>query len=109
MLKANLLLLIVMKRMIGSIMRRRQFWKAFPFCTRSDLILSCDAEPVAAAIAYGLGRPQDDAETILVVDVGGGTTDISVLESFEGIIEVCFLHPLNPGRDWILSRLRSLL
>jgi len=45
-------------------------------------------EPVAAAIAYGLGRPQDDAETILVVDVGGGTTDISVLESFEGIIEV---------------------
>lgn len=40
------------------------------------------AEPVAAAIAYGLGKPQD-ADTILVVDLGGGTLDISILESFE--------------------------
>ena len=39
-------------------------------------------EPVAAAIAYGLGRPQD-ADTILVVDLGGGTLDVSILESFE--------------------------
>jgi molecular chaperone DnaK (HSP70) len=39
-------------------------------------------EPVAAAIAYGLGRPQD-ADTILVVDLGGGTLDVSILDSFE--------------------------
>lgn len=37
---------------------------------------------MAAAIAYGLGRPQE-ADTILVVDLGGGTLDISILESFE--------------------------
>ena len=43
---------------------------------------ACGTEPVAAAIAYGLGRPQD-ADTILVVDLGGGTLDISILESFE--------------------------
>ena len=44
-------------------------------------------EPVAAAIAYGLNKPEE-AETILVVDLGGGTLDLSILESFEGIIEV---------------------
>lgn len=45
------------------------------------------AEPIAAALSYGLGRP-DDQETILVLDLGGGTYDVSILESFEGMLEV---------------------
>ena len=45
------------------------------------------AEPVAAAMAYGLGK-KDDADTILVIDLGGGTYDVSLLEGFEGILEV---------------------
>jgi molecular chaperone DnaK (HSP70) len=44
-------------------------------------------EPVAAAMAYGFGKPTD-AETLLVFDLGGGTYDVSVVESFEGIMEV---------------------
>ena len=45
------------------------------------------AEPVAAAMAYGLGK-KEDADTILVMDLGGGTYDVSLLEGFEGILEV---------------------
>ena len=44
-------------------------------------------EPTAAAIAYGL----DDAEeekTFVVVDLGGGTFDVSVVEKYEGTLEV---------------------
>lgn len=44
-------------------------------------------EPTAAALAYGLH--QRDAETrFLVFDLGGGTFDVSVLELFEGVMEV---------------------
>lgn len=43
-------------------------------------------EPTAAALAYGL---QEQGESrILVVDLGGGTFDVSVLEMFEGVMEV---------------------
>ena len=41
------------------------------------------AEPVAAVIAYGLGRERDES-LVLVVDLGGGTYDISLVECFEG-------------------------
>jgi molecular chaperone DnaK (HSP70) len=64
-------------------------------------------EPVAAAVAYGIGGgaaaaasaaaitdalppppdPTTDA-TVLVVDVGGGTTDVAVVDAFEGMLEV---------------------
>ena len=44
-------------------------------------------EPVAAALAYGFGRPTD-WDTLLVFDLGGGTLDLSLIESFEGIMEV---------------------
>jgi len=44
-------------------------------------------EPTAAALAYGIHEL--DAETrFLIFDLGGGTFDVSVLEIFEGIIEV---------------------
>ncbi|MDP2937445.1 MAG: Hsp70 family protein [Dehalococcoidia bacterium] len=43
-------------------------------------------EPTAAALAYGLER--EEAHTILVWDLGGGTFDVSILELGEGIFEV---------------------
>src|SRR5436190_14018271 len=44
-------------------------------------------EPTAAALAYGIH--QKDVETrFLVFDLGGGTFDVSVLELFDGVIEV---------------------
>lgn len=44
-------------------------------------------EPTAAALAYGIH--QRDAETkFLIFDLGGGTFDVSVLEIFEGVMEV---------------------
>lgn len=44
-------------------------------------------EPTAAAIAYGMHRR--DSETVFgVVDLGGGTFDVCVMELFEGILQV---------------------
>ena len=43
-------------------------------------------EPTAAALAYGLDKKKD--ETIAVYDFGGGTFDISILETGEGVVEV---------------------
>lgn len=44
-------------------------------------------EPTAAALAYGIDH-QDDAKTIVVYDLGGGTFDVSILELSQGIFEV---------------------
>ncbi|WP_114239281.1 molecular chaperone HscC [Dyella sp. C9] len=44
-------------------------------------------EPTAAALAYGMQEKQDGAR-FLVFDLGGGTFDVSVLELFEGVVEV---------------------
>lgn len=44
-------------------------------------------EPTAAALAYGIHA--GDADTrFLVFDLGGGTFDVSILELFEGVMEV---------------------
>ena len=44
-------------------------------------------EPTAAALAYGY-RDNADLNTLLVFDLGGGTFDVTLLESFEGVVEV---------------------
>ncbi len=44
-------------------------------------------EPTAAALAYGLNSKEDE-NTFLVIDLGGGTFDVSILEIFEGVMEV---------------------
>lgn len=44
-------------------------------------------EPTSAALAYGFAAT-DEESTVLVIDLGGGTLDVSLLHSFEGIMEV---------------------
>lgn len=44
-------------------------------------------EPTAAALAYGLAEAATESR-FLVFDLGGGTFDISILELFEGVMEV---------------------
>ncbi|MCV4281322.1 molecular chaperone HscC [Pseudomonas capsici] len=44
-------------------------------------------EPTAAALAYGLHQKEGET-SFLVFDLGGGTFDISILELFDGVMEV---------------------
>ncbi|MGN6132948.1 MAG: Hsp70 family protein [Aureliella sp.] len=67
-------------------------------------------EPTAAAMAYGMHNAQAD-RTLIVLDLGGGTFDVSVVEVFDGAIEVkassgeCFLG----GEDFTVALASYLL
>lgn len=39
-------------------------------------------------MAYGFGSTQVPYDVLLVLDLGGGTLDVTVVEVFEGIMEV---------------------
>ncbi|MEP7254568.1 MAG: Fe-S protein assembly chaperone HscA [Ferruginibacter sp.] len=45
-------------------------------------------EPTAASLAYGFGLQKEEAKTIAVYDLGGGTFDISILNISNGVFEV---------------------
>ena len=71
-------------------------------------------EPTAAALAYGLDKKE--AEKILVYDLGGGTFDVTVLETGDNIVEVlatggnAFLGGDdfdNKIIDWLVSELKN--
>ncbi|PRO65873.1 2-alkenal reductase [Alkalicoccus urumqiensis] len=51
---------------------------------RVDRIIN---EPTAAALAFGMDHLETD-QTIIVYDFGGGTFDVSIIEIFDGVIDV---------------------
>ncbi len=53
-------------------------------------------EPTSAALSYGLDKK--DAEEIIVYDLGGGTFDVTVLETGDGVVEV-----MSTGGDAFLG------
>lgn len=44
-------------------------------------------EPTAAALAYGIEH-KDSEQKVLVYDLGGGTFDVTVLDMFDGVIDI---------------------
>jgi heat shock 70kDa protein 1/2/6/8 len=59
-------------------------------------------EPTAAAIAYGLDNNKKEEQNVLVVDIGGGTADFSVLNIDDKYIEVVSTTglPFMGGEDF---------
>jgi heat shock protein 1/8 len=59
-------------------------------------------EPTAAAIAYGLNNQNAGEQNVLVVDIGGGTADFSVLNIDDGCFEVVSTTglPFMGGEDF---------
>jgi molecular chaperone DnaK len=59
-------------------------------------------EPTAAALAYGAHRVKDGRRVIAVVDLGGGTFDISIMAVERGIFEVLATggDTALGGEDW---------
>ena len=53
-------------------------------------------EPTAAALSYGLDKKE--SENIAVYDLGGGTFDVTILETGDGVVEV-----LSTGGDAFLG------
>ncbi|MDO5701828.1 MAG: Hsp70 family protein [Lachnospiraceae bacterium] len=72
-------------------------------------------EPTAAALSYGLEHAEEESH-ILVFDLGGGTFDVTLLEMFDGVLEVKASSGDNRlgGKDfdealceWMLNEFRA--
>lgn len=61
-------------------------------------------EPTASALAYGVGE-KNESECCMVLDLGGGTFDVTVLDYFHNIIEVYAVAGDNRlgGEDFTLA------
>ncbi|CAG9464615.1 unnamed protein product [Pedinophyceae sp. YPF-701] len=69
-------------------------------------------EPVAAALAHGVDDMDKVAEQlVLVFDLGGGTCDVSLLECFDGVVEVVATagDPFLGGNDMDQALARLIL
>ena len=67
-------------------------------------------EPTAAALAYGVHETNAE-KTIAVFDLGGGTFDISIVDFFEGAVEVRASagEAILGGEDFTRSLARTIL
>ena len=59
------------------------------------IVLRVINEPSAAALAYGLNYSSNREEKILVLDIGGGTTDITVLQKTDLFFEIIHSEGIN--------------
>lgn len=66
-------------------------------------------EPTAAAMAYGLHEKAEG--TFLILDMGGGTFDVSILEFFDGVMEVHASAGDNylGGEDFVEAMCQSVM
>lgn len=74
---------------------------------RVDRLLN---EPTAAALAYGMHQRESETR-FLVFDLGGGTFDVSILELFEGVMEVRATAGDNclGGEDFVNAMVASFI
>ncbi|NHJ49750.1 MAG: molecular chaperone DnaK [Asgard group archaeon] len=56
-------------------------------------------EPTAACLAYGIGKARD--ETVLVFDLGGGTFDVSILETYPIEEDTMFEVKATSGNNYL--------
>jgi hypothetical chaperone protein len=66
-------------------------------------------EPIAAAMSYLEGSPLRDGETALAFDFGGGTLDLSVVESRHGNLALRASHGVPIGGDELDRRIYRAL
>ncbi len=65
-------------------------------------------EPTAAALTYGF-HDRQAVKHLLVVDLGGGTFDVTLMEIFEGTLEIVATSAKHVGGEDFTDRLVSTL
>ena len=74
---------------VPSLFNDTQCWAVKDAGTIAGLnVMRIIRDPVAAAIAHGIEKGIESERNVLVFDLGGGTTDVSVLTIEDGIYEV---------------------
>ena len=67
-------------------------------------------EPTASALAYGIGE-SSESECCMVLDLGGGTFDVTILEYFRNIMEVYAVAGDNQlgGEDFTITLMEMFM